>query len=128
MGDQRIGAERLDRRIGIAEGHGDAGDAGVLSRKDVIDAIADHDGTLRIATGHRDRIDEVTRVGLAHRESIATGNGLEVRCKVQLFNQRDGKALQLVGADGEPVAGIRKPRECLDQARKALLSPGILAP
>src|SRR6056297_966775 len=77
MSDDAVGLIGLDGLVGITEGHGDDGDLRGLRGGDIGMRVPDHHRAACIAFGHRDRLREMARVGLAEGESVASADGCE---------------------------------------------------
>src|SRR3546814_9416848 len=93
MTDHMIRFECRDVHVRIAEGHRDRWHAGISRRKDVVDAVADHDGLRRVAAASLDGCEYVPTIRFADRKGITTGDAGEAMGKAEPLDQGDGEIL-----------------------------------
>ena len=106
--DENIAAERFDRGCRVAECHEDDRHIGVSSGRDVVVAIADHNGGLAGCLHQLERTQEVLWVRLADREVITADDHLEIRHQSEFGQNRFTRRLRLVGANAHSIAGLGK--------------------
>jgi hypothetical protein len=97
MVDGGVRGKFVERIRRIAETHQDRGHARALGRAEVHVAVSDHDGARRHATGERDHLGQVARVGLRYGESLAPGHAVEVMLKPKRLEQLAREIFALVG-------------------------------
>jgi hypothetical protein len=108
MGNDAIGAQLRDRRVGIAEIDRDDGNAGGSGGVDIGARIADHDRVGELAADARDGLDQRRRIRLGDAISVLPADELKAVGDIEGAQQQMRGMLQLVGANGEPAASARR--------------------
>ena len=127
MRDHHRGFEFPDVTVGIAEIDGNYRDARSLGRVDVRLRVAHHDGSRRVASGLRDRLEEVARIRLAKVKGIGAADGRKAILDAQCCQQPLGESLRLVRANRQPKTRIVKPGQGVDHPGVRLRAAGNVA-
>ena len=86
------------------------------------DRVADQHRPLRRAAGPRDRLEQVPRVGLAHRQACRRRAAPRNAAQPELLDQEQRQPLRLVGAD--PRAASRPP-PAVQRRLRPVVEPGV---
>src|SRR5487761_2051177 len=104
MADYAVRTVFGHRTLTVAEVDGNDGNAGRARSSDIGRGIANHDRVRRASAGCRDGPPQYLRIGVLQAERVLSADRREAVGEVELLEQQHRQSLELVGADGKPVA------------------------